>query len=489
MNQFIKNEMNKRYLSPKIIKSIGLILSVTFVALLVVMAAQAQWEEPSQGPPGGNVAPPINVGDEYQTKQAGLGIEGNLDVDGTVQSGAWRPTGTNDGRIRRLGGQILYEADDNWYWYSSWNDQNEMKLHYRDGLWIRTWAEALDFCTHDGVCLKDLSASRLTGSGSSGQVTFWTGSSSLGGSNNFYWDSSNNRLGIGSTSVPGFPSYRLHVQGDIYANGGWLRVSGTKGLYFQSYGGGWHMTDSNWIRAYNNKNIYTGGQIRSGSSMRAPIFYDHNDPYFYVNPAGTSRMKYLEVGLQDESRDEGGEINMRGTTHNWYIDVNGTDFRWHHSGDTKMRLDTDGDLYIDRAYHCNGADIAEKTPSEEALSPGEVVSLSVENEGKLRKSRSPYEKEVAGVVSTEPGMILGDEMDSIEIDGVELALAGRVHVKVTSENGSIEVGDLLVSSSRPGYAMRGDLEIIKERPGVIIGKAMESLQSGEGEILVLINLQ
>jgi len=51
----------------------------------------------------------------------------------------------------------------------------------------------------------------------------------------------------------------------MVTGGGWLRVDGGEGLYFQSYGGGWHMTDSTWIRAYNNKNVYTPGEIRAGT--------------------------------------------------------------------------------------------------------------------------------------------------------------------------------------------------------------------------------
>jgi len=51
------------------------------------------------------------------------------------------------------------------------------------------------------------------------------------------------RIGIGTRS----PAYKLQVQGDIYANGGWFRVSGKRGLYFQSYGGGLYMTDHSWI--------------------------------------------------------------------------------------------------------------------------------------------------------------------------------------------------------------------------------------------------
>jgi hypothetical protein len=65
-------------------------------------------------------------------------------------------------------------------------------------------------------------------------------------------------VGIGNES----PGYKLHVAGDIYANGGSLRVSGNNGLYFESWGGGWYMSDSTFIRATGDKWVYTSGQIR-----------------------------------------------------------------------------------------------------------------------------------------------------------------------------------------------------------------------------------
>lgn len=49
---------------------------------------------------------------------------------------------------------------------------------------------------------------------------------------------------------------RIATTSDILSRG-WIRALGTNGFYCESYGGGWHMTDSTWIRAYNNKQIYT----------------------------------------------------------------------------------------------------------------------------------------------------------------------------------------------------------------------------------------
>lgn len=52
---------------------------------------------------------------------------------------------------------------------------------------------------------------------------------------------------------------------DIRSNNGWLITRGSKGWLNETYQGGFYMSDNDWVRAVNNKNIYTGGQVRGGS--------------------------------------------------------------------------------------------------------------------------------------------------------------------------------------------------------------------------------
>jgi hypothetical protein len=65
-----------------------------------------------------------------------------------------------------------------------------------------------------------------------------------------------------------------------------------------------------------------------------------------------------------------------------------------------------------------------------------------------------------------------------------LALTGIVRVKVTNEGGPIQPGDLLVTSSTPGHAMRW----ASPDPCLcaLVGKALEPILRDRGVILVLL---
>jgi hypothetical protein len=128
------------------------------------------------------------------------------------------------------------------------------------------------------------------------------------------------------------------------------------------------------------------------------------------------------------------------------------------------------------------ADIAESYASRDMVEPGDVVIASApvsdsENpEAKtaaIEKSKSAYSKKIAGVVTSNPGIVMSES--GISMSGTKwgsafkpnVALAGRVPVKVSTENGPIEVGDLLVSASEPGYAMKWNTDICKDDNGLM----------------------
>jgi len=149
----------------------------------------------------------------------------------------------------------------------------------------------------------------------------------------------------------------------------------------------------------------------------------------------------------------------------------------------RFRVEVDGDVYADGTFHPGGADMAEMLPAQAGLLPGDVLVIGAD--GRLTLSTTPYATTVAGVYSTKPGL-LGGASDDADLGGkVPLAIVGVVPVKACAENGAITPGDLLVTSSLAGYAMKAT-EI---KPGTILGKALAGLESGKGVIDVLVTLQ
>lgn len=59
-------------------------------------------------------------------------------------------------------------------------------------------------------------------------------------------------------------------------NGGWVRTYGNTGWYNGTHQGGWYMIDTDWLRAYNNKNIITGGVMRADGGFNVDGFQTIN---------------------------------------------------------------------------------------------------------------------------------------------------------------------------------------------------------------------
>lgn len=91
------------------------------------------------------------------------------------------------------------------------------------------------------------------------------------------------------------------------------------------------------------------------------------------------------------------------------------------------------------------ADLAEKYLPDDIIdyTPGTVVVFGGEKEITVTEQFADHR--VAGVISTEPAYLM-----NAAVEGVPVALRGRVPVKVINE---VNKGDLLVTASVPGYAM------------------------------------
>lgn len=131
-------------------------------------------------------------------------------------------------------------------------------------------------------------------------------------------------------------------------------------------------------------------------------------------------------------------------------------------------------------------DLAERVDiaPEETVEPGDVMMVDPTGIDRYKKSTGVYQQAIAGVISTNPTITVGN--GRTEHTAI-MALVGRVPIKVSTENGNIEQGDLLVASSISGHAMKYDSEADDETRVVgIIGVALESFDGETGKILGLV---
>ena len=129
-------------------------------------------------------------------------------------------------------------------------------------------------------------------------------------------------------------------------------------------------------------------------------------------------------------------------------------------------------------WSSNSSNFAESFVSADSLVPGDVVEFAVDGSGVMRSSGETYSNRIAGVVSSQSAFVAGSSVGTYPI-----AVSGRVSTKVSDENGAIAPGDALTTSTRAGFAMKATSS------GQIIGYALESWVSGEGNILAFVRPQ
>lgn len=134
------------------------------------------------------------------------------------------------------------------------------------------------------------------------------------------------------------------------------------------------------------------------------------------------------------------------------------------------------DTVFARATSAQYADVAEKFASDREYASGTVLIFGGTQQ--VTACDRYADARAAGIVSTNPAYLMNSGAPGITVD---LALVGQVPCRVM---GPVSKGDLLTTSSDVGHACRLDPD--HWRPGVIIGKALESCDTGHHEILVFV---
>jgi trimeric autotransporter adhesin len=162
------------------------------------------------------------------------------------------------------------------------------------------------------------------------------------------------------------------------------------------------------------------------------------------------------------------------------------------------RIDKNGMGYFNGGTQNSGADVAEMFDVEGSKSqyePGDVLIISESTDRTVEKSNSANSTRVAGVYATKPGVRLTErDVNESTDDLVPMGVVGVIPTKVCAENGLIKRGDLLVTSSRSGHAMKAipvNINGVLIYPtGAILGKALENFDGNDsGLIKVLVNVK
>jgi hypothetical protein len=143
--------------------------------------------------------------------------------------------------------------------------------------------------------------SLVSGSGASGQVTFFNGANSVTGTNNFFWDATNNRLGIGTTT----PQRSIEIYNTTADNH--LRLSGNA----PSVSMGEAVTGSVYQAKFGL--VTTNGQFVSAGVAGDFVIISQTG----ATIIGTSSTEKMRVNTS-------GNVSINNTNNTYKLDVTGT---------------------------------------------------------------------------------------------------------------------------------------------------------------------
>lgn len=166
--------------------------------------------------------------------------------------------------------------------------------------------------------------------------------------------------------------------------------------------------------------------------------------------------------------------------------------------DLRFYVDNTGRSYGEQSFYTPQAFSSSRSAMAHVITPGDTGVtegdvLVVNGSGAFVESTDTNQTTVVGVAVGSSAFLSGNELDD---NGNELptfaqtrqlAVAGIVTINVSDENGAIAPGDLLVSSSTPGHAMKAPAE---PAAGTVVAKALGTFgAAGNGSIKAIIMLR
>lgn len=210
------------------------------------------------------------------------------------------------------------------------------------------------------------------------------------------------------------------------------------------------ITSADLVYLYQDTSTFTGDALRmnmavgsgnfTGNLMRLQV---NGSTKFKVEYNGTTTIGNgvdqagLQIGLGGLCVDDDGSCSASTTGR-----ISGVEGRWMES------------------------DLAENYFSDEFIEAGEIVATA--GKTKITKAGQENENAIIGIVSTKPGLVIGEDDKPSASSTYPVALSGRVPIKVSTEGGEIKIGDKIMLSSIDGIGMAAN------RSGLIVGTALES---------------
>ncbi|UWX59749.1 collagen-like protein [Chryseobacterium oranimense] len=243
-----------------------------------------------------------------------------------------------------------------------------------------------------------------------------------------------------------------------------------------------------------NGNGITANATNTGDGVEATVDGSGSAIYGWVPNFGTGRAGRFTnfntangqtvLDVRNDGTGAAAIIDHRGSSGNIMIMRN--------VGVNVARVNKSGTGFFNGGTQNSGADVAEAFDVEGNTSeyePGDILIISTNSDRTVEKSSKPYSNLVAGVYATKPGVLLTEENIDSELTGkVPMGVIGVIPTKVCLEGGKIKRGDLLVTSSKTGTAMKANPKKVKI--GQVIGKALQDYdQNSIGKIKVLVNIK
>lgn len=198
-------------------------------------------------------------------------FDNGLAISGTIfpYSDNSYDLGTNSTKWRNIyANRLIGEADKSVFLVTNYigGQQANPQTYFNNGIGIKVamtgsiqyWNDTLWINGYSGGDVKNMCALHTMRNGTPEMyISTQLSDATAYGTMYRFWTSYNSNHSSADWVCKGLSAHaRIETTADIYS-AGWLRTVGQTGWYSESYGGGWYMTDSTWIRAFGNKQIYT----------------------------------------------------------------------------------------------------------------------------------------------------------------------------------------------------------------------------------------